>query len=60
MISRKMRLTMALCGAALVAPVAMALTADVASATGYALMFDLDGGAACNPGGPSDCPATIL
>jgi hypothetical protein len=55
-----MRLTMALCGAALVAPVAMALTADVASATGYALMWSLDGTAACDPGNNSDCPATIL
>ena len=46
------------CGVAMcVAKTASAMTGgDPVTGTGYALMFGVDGGVVCNPGGMSDCP----
>lgn len=58
MLSKKLRVAIVFCGIALAAPVAMAITADTASATGYALMWDLNGDASCAPGTAENCNAT--
>lgn len=55
MLSKKLRVALVCCGLALVAPVAMALTADTASATGYAVEFDAFGNPSCNPGTAQSC-----
>lgn len=54
--TRAKRSVLAVLGAMLIVPIALTLTVQDASATGYALEYARDGGIACNPGGTSDCP----
>jgi hypothetical protein len=52
---RIFRLAMLAFGFALALPVVVALTKDVASASGYMLASGLDGETVCLPGGGDDC-----
>lgn len=49
------RIAMFMFGVALVTPVAIALTSDIASASGYIFMSGRDGEMLCLPGSGDDC-----
>jgi uncharacterized protein YdbL (DUF1318 family) len=60
MTKKTARIAMVAIGTIMAAPVALALTADTASATGYALMYRTDGSAACSEGTNSECNTTLI
>jgi uncharacterized protein YdbL (DUF1318 family) len=59
MTKRTARIAMVAIGTIMAAPMALALTADTASATGYAILYRADGSSGCDQGTNSECNTTL-